>query len=107
MARRIKFTNKRTSKKALISLNFSVFTLLWVIISLNLTSRMGEGTPRVVGGLSMLCFILQIVAIVLAARALKDEDVFIQLPIAALVCAVLFEAALIAFFIIGLVGIVA
>ncbi len=104
MVRRIKFTNKRTSKKSLISLSFSAFTLIWLIVSLNLTSKMGDATPRVVGGISMLCFLLEISAVILAGRALSDEDVFMQLPVAAMITSLLFTATLVALIIIGLVG---
>lgn len=103
MAGRIKFTNKKMSKEALISLCFSAFTIIWTIIALNITYAMGEGSPRVVGGMAMFCFILEIVAIVLGIRGFRDEEAFKQMPIAALIVAGILESGLIFFFILGIV----
>lgn len=100
---RIKFTNKRMSKEALISLCFSAFTIIWTIIALNITYSMGEASPRVVGGISMSCFILEIAAIILAIKGFRDEEAFKQMPIAALIVAGILEVGLIFFFVLGIV----
>ncbi len=85
----VKFTNKGYSRRGILSLSGSAVSLIWLIYAVSRTSRMGEHAGNLVGGVGTLVLVLQIVALVSAFRANREEDVFRGIPKVALVAAIL------------------
>lgn len=78
--RNVKFTNKGYSRRGIASLALSVCSLVWLIYAICQTYLLGDTAGNVLGGVGMLALVLQIFALVLAARALREEDVFRGIP---------------------------
>lgn len=87
--RNVKFTNKGYSRKGVLSLALSAFSMVWLIYAVCQTFAKGDVTGNIVGGVGMLALVLQIESLVLAVRALHEEDVFRGIPKAAAVSAAL------------------
>lgn len=85
--RNVKFTNKGYSRVGITSLLLSAFSLIWLIYAVCQTFLKGAAAGNILGGVGMLALLLQIFALVLAVRALREEDVFRGIPKAAAVFA--------------------
>lgn len=85
----MQFTNKGYSRRGILSLAGSAVSLIWLIYALCQTSRLGDQTGNLIGGVGTLMLILQMAACVVAIRANREEDVFRGIPKVALVVAVL------------------
>ncbi len=85
----VKFTNKGYSRRGILSLAGSVVSLIWLIYAICQTSRLGDQTGNLIGGVGALVLVLQMAALVTAIRANREEDVFRGLPKVALVVAIL------------------
>ena len=83
----VKFTNKGYSRVGIVSLALSVFSLVWLIYAICRTFLVGDAAGNVLGGVGMLALVLQILALVLAVRALREDDVFRGIPKAAAITA--------------------
>lgn len=79
----VKFTNKNYSKVGIVSLVLSVFSLGWLIYAVSQAFLAGDAAGNVLGGVGMLALVVQILALVLAVRALREDDVFRGIPKAA------------------------
>lgn len=84
----VKFTNKSCSKPGIASLVLSVLSLIWLIYAVSQAFLAGDAAGNVLGGVGMLALVLQIFALALAVRALREDDVFRGIPKAAAVTAV-------------------
>lgn len=87
--RNVKFTNKGYSRVGIASLVLSACSLVWLIYAICQTYVQGDAAGNVLGGVGMLALVLQIFALVLAVRALREEDVFRGIPKLAAVAAAL------------------
>lgn len=85
----VKFTNKDYSRRGILSLAGSAISLIWLIYAVIQTSRLGDNTDHLIGGIGVLILLLQLAALVTAIRANREEDVFRGIPKAALVAAIL------------------
>lgn len=85
----VQFTNKGYSRRGILSLAGSAVSLIWLIYALCQTSRLGDQTGNLIGGIGALVLVLQFAALVVAIRANREEDVFRGIPKVALVVAVL------------------
>lgn len=85
----MQFTNKGYSRRGILSLAGSAVSLIWLIYALCQTSRLGDQTGNLIGGIGALVLVLQFAALVVAIRANREEDVFRGIPKVALVVAVL------------------
>ena len=88
-SRNVKFTNKGYSRVGIASLVLSAFSLIWLVYAVFRTYLAGDAAGNVLGGVGMLALVLQIFALVLAMRALREEDVFRGIPKLATAAAVL------------------
>ena len=88
-SRNVKFTNKGYSRVGIASLVLSAFSLIWLIYAVSQAFLLGDAAGNVLGGVGMLALVLQIFALVLAVRALREEDVFRGIPKLAAVAATL------------------
>lgn len=86
--RNVKFTNKGYSRVGVASLVLSAFSMIWLIYAVCKAVLLGDAAGNVLGGVGMLAFVLQILALVYAVRSLREEDVFRGIPKAAAVAAV-------------------
>lgn len=84
----VKFTNKGYSRRGMISLALSAFSLVWLIVSV-IRMSLYESSANLFGGIGMLALVLELLALIAAARALREEDVFRGIPKAAMAAAVL------------------
>ena len=78
--RNVKFTNKGQSRRGIFSLLLSVLSLAWLVYAICQTVLKGAAAGNLLGGVGMLAFLLQIFALVLAVRSLREEDVFRGIP---------------------------
>ena len=85
----VQFTNKGYSRWGILSLAGSAVSLIWLIYALCQTSRLGDQTGNLIGGIGALVLVLQFAAFVTAIRANREEDVFLGIPKVALVVAIL------------------
>ena len=85
----VQFTNKGYSRRGILSLAGSAVSLIWLIYALCQTSRLGDQTGNLIGGIGALVLVLQFAAFVTAIRANCEEDVFLGIPKVALVVAIL------------------
>lgn len=85
--RNVKFTNKGYSRVGIASLLLSAFSLFWLVYAVCQAFLKGNAAGNVLGGLGMLALVLQAFALVLAVRALREEDVFRGIPKTATVTA--------------------
>lgn len=89
--RKIKFTNKGHSHRAIWSLVFSMLSLFWLVYGLIQTYRLGDGSGRYLGGIGTLALLLEFIALIMGIRSLKEQNVFTGIPrMAAAVAFVLF-----------------
>ncbi len=84
----VKFTNKGYSRRGMISLALSAFSLVWLIVSI-VRMSVYQSSARLFGGIGTLALVLQLLALMAAVRALREEDVFRGIPKAAMAAAVL------------------
>ena len=85
----VKFTNKGYSRRGILSLAGSVVSLVWLVYAICQTSRLGDQTGNLIGGIGAIVLVLQFVALVTAIRANREEDVFRGIPKVALLFAIL------------------
>jgi uncharacterized membrane protein len=85
----VKFTNKHRSRWGIHSLLLSFLSLGWLIYAVCCAYVLSDRSPNLLGGLGVLALLLSLRALVLAARALKEEDVFRGLPKVSLAAALL------------------
>ena len=78
--RNVKFTNKGHSRVGISSLLLSALSLIWLVYAVCQTFLKGDAAGNVLGGVGMLALMLQIFALVLAVRSLREEDVFRGIP---------------------------
>lgn len=83
----VKFTDKSSSKRGIASLVISAFSLAWLVYALIRVLLAGDAAGNVLGGVGMLALVLQIAAVVLAARSLHEDNVFRGIPKAAMAAA--------------------
>lgn len=106
MLKKVKFTNKRMSKQALVALGFNIVSIIWIVIALNITYNNGEESPRVVGGISMLCLMFAVSAMILSVKALKRDDIFMTLPKMTLGVAIVLITFFVFFIVLGIIGMI-
>ena len=85
----VKFTNKGYSRRGILSLAGSVVSLVWLVYAICQTSRLGDQTGNLIGGIGAIVLVLQFVALVTAIRANREEDVFRGIPKVGLLFAIL------------------
>ena len=85
----MQFTNKDYSRRGILSLAGSAVSLIWLIYALFQTSRLGDQTGNLIGGIGALVLLLQFAAFVTAIRANREENVFRGIPKLALAAAIL------------------
>ncbi len=76
----VKFTNKGNSRYGIASLAISCCSLAWLCFSIFQFYRLGPGAGNIYGGIGMFALLLQILAFILAIRALREQDVFRGIP---------------------------
>lgn len=85
----VKFTNKGNSRRGIVSLMLSAFSLIWLIYGIYGSFLLGDASGNELGGLGVLALILEVFALIFAVRALREEDVFRGIPKAATAAALL------------------
>jgi len=84
MARRrrssYKFTEKKHSKKAMVSAGIAGITLLMYLIFIYLSYKVGGQLSTYYGSFGFLAMILSMVALGLSVPTLKEEDTFTLFP---------------------------
>lgn len=85
--KKVKFTNKGNSRRGIASLMLSAFSFIWLVYGIYGSFVLGDASGNELGGLGVLALILEVVALVFAVRALKEEDVFRGIPKTAVVLA--------------------
>ena len=78
--RGVKFTDKRKSVQARISIALSCFSAVWLIYGIAYAYQYGDRSGNRLGAFGMLAMILQVVSLVRAYRSTKEEDVFPGTP---------------------------
>lgn len=78
--RGVKFTDKRKSVQARVSIALSCCSALWLIYGIVYAYHYGDRSGNRLGAFGMLAMLLQIVSLVRAYRSTKEEDVFPGTP---------------------------
>ena len=102
----VKFTNKGYSRRGILSLAGSVVSLVWLVYAICQTSRLGDQTGNLIGGIGAIVLVLQFAALVTAIRANREEDVFRGIPKVALLFAILMLLLWIAIYGLGISGLI-
>lgn len=102
----VKFTNKGYSRRGILSLAGSVVSLVWLVYAICQTSRLGDQTGNLIGGIGAIVLVLQFAALVTAIRANREEEVFRGIPKVALLFAILMLLLWIAIYGLGISGLI-
>ena len=87
--RGVKFTDKRKSVQARVSIALSCCSAVWLIYGIAYAYQFGDRSGNRLGAFGMLAMILQVVSLVRAYRSTKEEDVFPGTPRLAVALALL------------------
>ncbi|MBO5245702.1 MAG: hypothetical protein J6B28_00390 [Eubacterium sp.] len=87
--KQIKFTNRGYSRLGIGSMVLSALSLSWLLYALRQTFLVGDQAEKLLGGIGMLVLILQVIALRMGIKALKEEDVFRGIPKVSVLLAVL------------------
>ena len=87
--RGVKFTDKRKSVQARVSIALSCLSGTWLLYGVSYAYRHGGQSGNYLGAFGVFSLILRVLALVYAYRSTKEEDVFPGTPRIAVILALL------------------